>query len=514
MWQAHPLTTGHNWHIHTTALSPRAPICAYTADDTEEPTAEWKCSEAAPSTECARAGGHYDPMQTEHPPPVEVECPPSVLELGGRCPPPPPPPPYTCAAEDEELMRTTCYAGDLSAKLAPVRIGVSRPRSADYWPAGVGRDPTLTMAEIVGKSVVIHAADGEAERIGCGDIIPTGSAPLCRPLPAPAGSDGAQLCHPLTHDDYWASFVSSCGELPGILLFLWLIDRLGRRPLLSYMVGFCAATFVLLLPCLGPGVEMVLFFISRGCSNGFFQGVYLYTSEIYPADVRATAMGVSSSCARIGLISTPIVAQWLDQVNLTMAMLIYFFVAAGAVVVLRRMPIETTGRPMLSSMQELVNTLSQVEITSHGEQLLRSTFKDAPDAGCWRPFRWTAVLDGQPVAPSVPAQPTPTHSTTNPVASGLRFAQGSMVRVVGLVNTPQHNGKAGRIMGFVQASKRYQVLIRESTGPDTRLALLERNLSPDHGGGSVGGLGTFDPDFNPEKVRACKLPQSPFAWGA
>ena len=53
-----------------------------------------------------------------------------------------------------------------------------------------------------------------------------------------------------------------------------------------------------------------------------------------------------------------------------------------------------------------------------------------------------------------------------------------MVRVVGLINTPQHNGKAGRIMGFVQASKRYQVLIRES-GPDTRLALLERNLSPD-----------------------------------
>ena len=190
-----------------------------------------------------------------------------------------------------------------------------------------------------------------------------------------------------------------------------------------------------------------------------------------------------------------------------------FFVAAGAVVVLRRMPIETTGRPMLSSMQELVNTLSQVEISSQGEQLVRSSFKDAPDAGCWRPFRWTALLDGQPVAPSASAQPTPTHRSSNPVASGLRFAQGSMVRVVGLSQTPQHNGKAGRIMGFIQASKRYQVLIRESAGPDTRLALLERNLSPDHGGGSQGGLGTFNPDFDPEKVRACKLPQSPFAWG-
>ena len=77
-----------------------------------------------------------------------------------------------------------------------------------------------------------------------------------------------------------------------------------------------------------------------------------------------------------------------------------------------------------------------------------------------------------------------------------KFSEGALIRVVGLVNTPQHNGKSGRITAFDSGQGRYLVLVRciphlppvaclslppaqidEGPGREaTRLALLERNL--------------------------------------
>ena len=43
--------------------------------------------------------------------------------------------------------------------------------------------------------------------------------------------------------------------------------------------------------------------------------VYVYTPEIYPTSVRATAMGFCSGVARVGAILTPFVAQVLHIGN-------------------------------------------------------------------------------------------------------------------------------------------------------------------------------------------------------
>ena len=41
-----------------------------------------------------------------------------------------------------------------------------------------------------------------------------------------------------------------------------------------------------------------------------------------------------------------------------------------------------------------------------------------------------------------------------------KFSEGALIRVVGLVNTPQHNGKSGRITAFDSGQGRYLVLVR------------------------------------------------------
>ena len=292
--------------------------------------------------------------------------------------------------------------------------------------------------------------------------------------------------------------------------------RRRRRPTLAYLIGTCGLAFVLVSPCISQSFETAVFTVARGASSGdahlrtprrrppaaaipadekmfrtivchrallqsrsaslcvwpgFFQMVYLYTNEFYPAEVlqpsilptalrlhraqsaagtpsslppsaqvRATAMGMGSAVARIGLMTTPFVAQvngcpawssppppptaahqrnvtaldhhpvpdvlnimswvghgvggvqWLDNLNLYLAMSIYAGFAFAAVWMMVRqhtlalcrpwfaspglwfpwraaapetvgcvqwsMPIETTGRPMLATMDDLVSMLT------------------------------------------------------------------------------------------------------------------------------------------------------------
>jgi len=41
--------------------------------------------------------------------------------------------------------------------------------------------------------------------------------------------------------------------------------------------------------------------------NGLSAGIYAYTPELYPTDIRTTGMGVASSFARLGGLAAPII---------------------------------------------------------------------------------------------------------------------------------------------------------------------------------------------------------------
>ncbi len=65
----------------------------------------------------------------------------------------------------------------------------------------------------------------------------------------------------------------------------------------------------LLIICMSKIPMLVLVFIARGMGSAVFQAAYVYTVECYPTNVRGLAMGVCSSAARVGAISTPFAAQ-------------------------------------------------------------------------------------------------------------------------------------------------------------------------------------------------------------
>ena len=103
----------------------------------------------------------------------------------------------------------------------------------------------------------------------------------------------------LTSEDYASTFVAAVGEFPGVLVSLLMVDRLGRRATIGDSAAVCGAVCLLLIPCSFYWLEQGLIFVARGAANGLFQTTFVLTSELYPSTVRATAMGLGASFARV-----------------------------------------------------------------------------------------------------------------------------------------------------------------------------------------------------------------------
>lgn len=196
----------------------------------------------------------------------------------------------------------------------------------------------------------------------------------------------------LTTDDFVSTLWASVGEMPGVIVAFIVVDVIGRRPLLGYMFGTLCVAFVLLMYCLTRVGETALFFVSRGASSGSFQAMYLFTNEVYPSTIRATAMGLSSSVARVGLLLTPFIAQYLINLDQKVALGVYFLAAIIAVLAIIALPIETTGRALFTSMEDLVQSLREARLRRND---VGPSFANDPEVHpLIRFFRWSAPLDG------------------------------------------------------------------------------------------------------------------------
>lgn len=194
----------------------------------------------------------------------------------------------------------------------------------------------------------------------------------------------------LSKEDYFTSLISSSGEIPGLIIVIFVVNLIGRRAVLFYMFGLSGLAFFSLLPCSSQNFEMLLFFLIRGAAGAYFQTVFLVTTEIFPAEVRSTAMGVSSAIARTGLIITPFVSQFLSSINLKLAILVYGLSCIVASIASIMIPIETTHRPLQTKLSELEFLLEGNE----NDQEDYESFKEESDVFyLWRLLRIRARYD-------------------------------------------------------------------------------------------------------------------------
>ncbi|KAF4790558.1 synaptic vesicle 2-related protein-like protein [Turdus rufiventris] len=111
-------------------------------------------------------------------------------------------------------------------------------------------------------------------------------------------------CEYLTEEDYTDLLWTTLSEFPGVLVTLWVIDRIGRKKTmaLSFLVfSFCS---LLLFLCVGRNVLTVLLFIARAFISGGFQAAYVYTPEVMlESSVYLTLLVYSGCCLLAALAS-------------------------------------------------------------------------------------------------------------------------------------------------------------------------------------------------------------------
>jgi putative MFS transporter len=140
--------------------------------------------------------------------------------------------------------------------------------------------------------------------------------------------------------------------LVGTLLAIPLVNVLGRRRLIvhSFLWSALALLLLSLFPNAGSAITFALFGTYAVCIGGTQLMEWLYPNELFPTEVRGTAMGIASSLSRIGAAIgtylTPVALQALG-IGLTM-MWAAGITAVGFLVCLFMAP-ETTGQSLEES---------------------------------------------------------------------------------------------------------------------------------------------------------------------
>lgn len=103
--------------------------------------------------------------------------------------------------------------------------------------------------------------------------------------------------------EYLGSAVINMFYLAGLLPFLYLVERYGRRPTLIWPFFVCAVSLVLLGATSGLNMSFVfilVFFIIYGVFNtGMGMHEWIYPNELFPTHIRGTAMSFATGVSRI-----------------------------------------------------------------------------------------------------------------------------------------------------------------------------------------------------------------------
>ncbi|XP_052411835.1 synaptic vesicle 2-related protein-like [Carassius gibelio] len=183
-------------------------------------------------------------------------------------------------------------------------------------------------------------------------------------------------CSYLTFQDYVDLLWTTFAEFPGILLTVWMIDRIGRRKSMAVCFLMFSVSILPLYACTQRTLLIVFIFIARACITGGWQVAYVYTPEVFPTATRAIGIGTGSGMARVGALITPFFAQVLLKSSVYLTLSVYLICCLLGTVASWFLPMETTGRSLQESTQ---STMEQKNIERpHGSETTESSSNTCP----------------------------------------------------------------------------------------------------------------------------------------
>ncbi|XP_059406636.1 synaptic vesicle 2-related protein-like isoform X1 [Carassius carassius] len=183
-------------------------------------------------------------------------------------------------------------------------------------------------------------------------------------------------CSYLTFHDYVDLLWTTFAEFPGILVTVWMIDRIGRRKSMAVCFLLFSVSILPLYACTQRTLLIVFIFIARACITGGWQVAYVYTPEVFPTATRAIGIGTGSGMARVGALITPFFAQVLLKSSVYLTLSVYLICCLLGSVASWFLPMETTGRSLQESTQ---STMEQKNIERpNGSETTESSSNTCP----------------------------------------------------------------------------------------------------------------------------------------
>lgn len=146
-------------------------------------------------------------------------------------------------------------------------------------------------------------------------------------------------------------FIMGLVEYPSYLVIVLILDRLGRRPIISiYMIagGLCCIIAANLAQ--GSNVSTGVVMMGKLFIAGSFAVIYNYSAELFPTVVRNSAMGLGAMCARLSGALTPLITL-LDSFDPKIPAITFGAIALISGVWVTFLP-ETMNKPMPESIED------------------------------------------------------------------------------------------------------------------------------------------------------------------
>lgn len=181
---------------------------------------------------------------------------------------------------------------------------------------------------------------------------------------------------------YLSTALSGLIEIPGYILTLLVLEKLGRRlTLTSFMLasGFCCLAIILFPKSEGIFLNPrnILALMGKMFISASFGVIYIYSAELYPTSVRNVGMGIVAMAARTGGMFAPFTVL-LDDILPSLQYFTLGVLSLASGLLNSRLP-ETGGMALLENMDDVDSLANMSKKSKSFHSYMKNkalTFKD------------------------------------------------------------------------------------------------------------------------------------------
>ncbi|PIN03607.1 Synaptic vesicle transporter SV2 (major facilitator superfamily) [Handroanthus impetiginosus] len=150
-------------------------------------------------------------------------------------------------------------------------------------------------------------------------------------------------------------FIAGLAEIPGVVVSMVLVDRLGRKLCMVIPTMLAVISILPLLSHQSGFVTIALLISSRMFIEAAFATYYVYINEVYPTSVRANGVGLAIAIGRIGGMVCPSAAVALVRgCHQTLAVIMFGILILISGICVMFFPFETKGRGLKDIVSDTI----------------------------------------------------------------------------------------------------------------------------------------------------------------